>query len=514
MEQHPVPQNVTTFQFRLIGDMTIKQFGYLAIFAVIGYIIYKLPFPTFLTLPLGVGAFLFGFGLAFVPIEERPMDAWVLAFIKSIYSPTQYIWHREKPAEPENTGIPQSPQAAAAGASPNPIPTPIHTAPQAARPVPAVMAHTPSIPPPVAAAAPTPTAQSVKPKPPGFFDALSHMFSGKPKQVAVPAAPPHPPTPPVSPAPIATITNVPHGKPAKTGGFLAWLTRLFSPPAKPKKPVQAPQPPLPQPTVPAYAPPPPVKQGPDVFADAPTPPIVKAHLDIPDKTQGVPTEEIEKKIQEAELAAEARAQEKNKELEQKLLSMQEELKTRTVSQERILELQKQLTDVLSEKNRMEAELRSLRSRLSESRAPAPATKQAGVATPEPSRGATVKVITAETAVRAGLPKLTTFPNVVTGIIKDFSGNLLPGVLVTVRDREGTPLRALKTNKLGQFAASTPLPNNTYVIEVEDPRNRYVFDKIQITLTGNVVPAVEVIAKSERELSRRKLEEEIFGGQNF
>ena len=30
MDNHPIPQDVTGFQFRLIGDMTIKQFAYLA----------------------------------------------------------------------------------------------------------------------------------------------------------------------------------------------------------------------------------------------------------------------------------------------------------------------------------------------------------------------------------------------------------------------------------------------------------------------------------------------------
>ena len=104
MEQHPVPQNVTTFQFRLIGDMTLKQFGYLAGGAMLGYIFYRLPFPTFIGLPGGVCLFLLGFGFAFVPVEERPMDVWFLAFLKSIYSPTLYVWQREKPIpEPAET---------------------------------------------------------------------------------------------------------------------------------------------------------------------------------------------------------------------------------------------------------------------------------------------------------------------------------------------------------------------------------------------------------------------------
>src|SRR3989344_1059812 len=96
MEQHPVPQNVTTFQFRLIGDMTIKQFGYLAGGAILAYISYNLPLPFFFRWPLTAIFALGGIGFAFVPIEERPMDVWFLSFIKSIYSPTLYLWQREE----------------------------------------------------------------------------------------------------------------------------------------------------------------------------------------------------------------------------------------------------------------------------------------------------------------------------------------------------------------------------------------------------------------------------------
>lgn len=130
--------------------------------------------------------------------------------------------------------------------------------------------------------------------------------------------------------------------------------------------------------------------------------------------------------------------------------------------------------------------------------------------PRTQSGPTVRVITPEATTRAGIPRLTTFSNVVTGIIKDNEGGLLPGVLVTVRDKEGVPLRALKTNKLGQFAASTQLPDGVYVVEVEDPRGRFIFDRAQITLNGTVMPALEIAAKSRRELEREKLAKQIFG----
>ena len=96
MEQHPIPQNVTTFQFRLIGDMTIKQFGYLLGGAILAYISYKLPLPFFFTWPLAGLFALGGIGFAFVPVEDRPMDVWVLSFFRNVYSPTLFVWEKSK----------------------------------------------------------------------------------------------------------------------------------------------------------------------------------------------------------------------------------------------------------------------------------------------------------------------------------------------------------------------------------------------------------------------------------
>lgn len=43
MDQHPIPQDVTGFQFKLIGTMTVKQFGYVASGVVAAVILYYLP---------------------------------------------------------------------------------------------------------------------------------------------------------------------------------------------------------------------------------------------------------------------------------------------------------------------------------------------------------------------------------------------------------------------------------------------------------------------------------------
>lgn len=449
MEQHPVPQNVTTFQFRLIGDMTLKQFGYLAGGAILAYIAYKLPLPFFFTWPLASFFALAGIGFAFVPVEERPMDVWVFSFFKSVYKPTQYVWRRgallisPRPAPPTTSSPPP----------PVTLPTPAKTA------VPA----------------PVNNSGGPFPKPPGATSAtLASIF-----QSATATATPQIQHPPL------------FSKFARA----AWraLAAFSSPKSHPPHTPAPQSSPVSLPTLPSVTgrrvPPPPSTTRPE---------------------QPVP------------LAA-VTTQTKITELEKRLVALQNELAVKAVAEERLLEVQKQLVEVLSEKNEMSQELRSLKKQLAAQpprppvpiRSPLVATPppfpQVPIAPPTPTASKpTVKVLTPDTAVKAGIPHLTSVPNVVTGIIKDTQGNLLTGVLVTIRDQEEVPLRALKTNKLGQFAASTPLPTGTYMVEVEDPRNRFVFDRAQITLTGAVIPALEVIAKSQKELVRQKLAQEIFG----
>lgn len=93
-EQHPVPQQISSYQFRLVGDMTLKQFFQLAAGAVIGLIIYSLPLPGFFKWPLIVIAVTGGAAFAFLPIQDRPMEQWLVAFFRSIYAPTIFVWRK------------------------------------------------------------------------------------------------------------------------------------------------------------------------------------------------------------------------------------------------------------------------------------------------------------------------------------------------------------------------------------------------------------------------------------
>lgn len=95
MREHALPQDVTGYRFHLIGSMTLKQFAELAAGCIFALIFYASTTPFYVKWPmiaLGVGA---GAMIAFVPIEERPLDHWVSTFVKIIWRPTQFFWKHE-----------------------------------------------------------------------------------------------------------------------------------------------------------------------------------------------------------------------------------------------------------------------------------------------------------------------------------------------------------------------------------------------------------------------------------
>ncbi|MFA6017009.1 MAG: PrgI family protein [Patescibacteria group bacterium] len=98
MEQHPIPRQITTFEFKLIGFLTIKQFIYLLISIPTGILIfYIFPVPI-LNFLLGVGVGSIGVVFAFVPINDRPMEVWIRNLIKRLSSPTQYFFKKQNSA--------------------------------------------------------------------------------------------------------------------------------------------------------------------------------------------------------------------------------------------------------------------------------------------------------------------------------------------------------------------------------------------------------------------------------
>ncbi|PIR62356.1 MAG: hypothetical protein COU65_03865, partial [Candidatus Pacebacteria bacterium CG10_big_fil_rev_8_21_14_0_10_42_12] len=121
MREHPIPQDITGYRFHIVGSMTLKQFGELALGAILAFFIYSTNLFAIVKWPLMVLAFGMGALAAFVPIQERPLDHWLVTFYKILYKPTKYFWRRVpkipdpflfkpgKNVQPQEAGIDLSP---------------------------------------------------------------------------------------------------------------------------------------------------------------------------------------------------------------------------------------------------------------------------------------------------------------------------------------------------------------------------------------------------------------------
>ncbi|GEM_PF-2489270 len=111
--------------------------------------------------------------------------------------------------------------------------------------------------------------------------------------------------------------------------------------------------------------------------------------------------------------------------------------------------------------------------------------------------------TAAPPPKAHIIPLTSKPNVLSGIVSASNDLAVEGVILIVHDQNGIPVRALKTNKLGQFISATPLPDGKFTIEVEgkvatgEPRSEEreeKYDAITLNLNGQILSPMEIKAK--------------------
>lgn len=121
MEQHPVPQHISSYEFKLVGDMTLKQFFQLAGGILVALIFYATPLPGIIKWPLIMFFALIGAALAFMPLRERPLSTWFFAFIRAIYAPTIYtfaaggseeVFQKDSTSPETEIVMPQGPQRA------------------------------------------------------------------------------------------------------------------------------------------------------------------------------------------------------------------------------------------------------------------------------------------------------------------------------------------------------------------------------------------------------------------
>ncbi len=352
MEPHPIPQNVSSFQFRLIGDMTLKQFLYLAVGSSLGYVIILTLgaiYPIF-AWPLALIFAGTGAAFAFLPIGSRPLDYWLKAFLKAIYSPTKRVWRKNKKTYKED-----------------------------------------------------PLFQS------RYITYLSSLH---------PVAQTQPPPIPTASAPLSSQVNIP--------------------PVNKIQPAQVPTP-----------------QGKP--SELPTPDELKKTVDLARQAQSLQMEIIQTERALNQIRSEAK-------------------KPSPIP----IDYSQEVNTILSNLQRLVAEASQIKGQL------------AIVTKPEVPHALPNIVRVIPSKPKFQQIALTTFPNVISGIVKNNTGNYLEGVIAVIHDKEGLPVRALKTNKLGQFTGSTPLPNGTYTLELE--KENLSFDVLQMELAGAVLPPLMITAK--------------------
>lgn len=372
MEQHAVPQDITGFKFKLVGDMTLKQFGELAGGAVIAYIFYATGWPGFLKWPFVIVFGFLGFALAFLPIEERPLDVWIINFIKSIYQPTLYVWKN-------GTVRP---------------------------PVPVITENLTTV-----ADWPFPQTQTqTQPKP----------------IVTAPVAPP----PPAISQPIS-IEDLQNRRDDKIKELEQAVKKLE------------------QVTLPPKIEPIPVPAGPPVIT----------------------VDDLAKKRDEKKLADEAALRtlaDQNKQVETQIADAK--IKIQALTGNDTTQLQSQLQILEKQKVGLGNQVASFQTPNNDS----------------------IRIVN-RPAAKQTIISLTEKPNVINGTVTNSQGAPLDSTILIIKDKAGNSIRALKSNQIGQFIASTPLENGTYYLELE--RQGATFDTLELTVDGKVISPLNIHAKT-------------------
>lgn len=367
MQQHPVPQAITTYKFRLVGDMTLKQFLELACGVVSAWLIFSSNLNFVVKWTLGPFFGLLGFALAFVPIEDRPLDQWIINFFKAVYLPTQFIFKSQvKTIDIFSPSPPIPPESNKASANPAQLQEYLSTLP----------------------ATPATAFDQAEHQ---YLEHIRHLFGALGiNQPASTMSTEHPqPTNPYK----SNLKGVRVRKLFSPQVCLLPHATIFQAPAEPKQasmPASASKP-APKAT-PAVQPPLVVKPQPKPKVKKPTPPVTK-------KTP-------------------------------------------------------LLKPVI----------------------PAPVT-------PRPTEVA--PTFAPETAMLHAPEK----PNLITGITLDKTGKILPGVIIEIRDKQGLPVRALKSNKLGQFFIATPLSDGIYQVQAEHPLQKFAIIKLEAK--NEIIPPLKI-----------------------
>lgn len=480
MEQHPIPQNITGFEFKLIGEMTVKQFAYLVVCVILAYIVWVIPLYAILKWPLIFILVLLGIGLAFVPVQGRPLDKWLMNFIKALFAPSQYIFHKEG-TEPDFFAVTTTTVKATQAAKPSiqdQSQTRLHQ----------LLSQT------VPNSQPSQVSESV-----AKLAAYDDLFKEVPQQS--PPAEKETPKEELKESPTQSAAQSPTPS-----------TQVQNEVQVPITPIHAE---LVAPT-PSTSPTPPIHEHVSFLMDENKKlrkelEVIKAHVlgqkeansSIPSPTpEATATTSVSAQIQPSPAASP--------------VSQPVEPVVHTESITATTPAQKPIEEHLPSPT-----IPSARPFVASVQPLHTPTATQPVEIQKPAVPAKVaKTAAAYSPLKGSAPleiKPPSFPNIISGIVKNEDGEGLPSIIVEVKDAQDIPVRAFKTNAKGQFAAATALTNGTYTIEVEDPRNFHTFDKTTITVDGTILSPVTIVGKGQKDApqsadpARNQLHAALFGG---
>lgn len=94
--QYKVPQNVD-IEDKVIAGLTLRQFTFLMIAGGAVLMLYYLlpPAISFMFMPLGVLFGGFGIALAFIKINDRPLEIFIASAARTLLTPNQRVWQKE-----------------------------------------------------------------------------------------------------------------------------------------------------------------------------------------------------------------------------------------------------------------------------------------------------------------------------------------------------------------------------------------------------------------------------------
>lgn len=96
MPQFKVPQNLD-MEDRIIGKLTISQFGYLAFGGLVAYVlVLKMPSPWGMIFAIPIALVTFAF--TFVRVQDQPFSKFITSLIAYVGNPRDRTWRRDEAA--------------------------------------------------------------------------------------------------------------------------------------------------------------------------------------------------------------------------------------------------------------------------------------------------------------------------------------------------------------------------------------------------------------------------------